>query len=514
MALPLIGAVLTSVLLFFSMPPWPTGWLAWVALAPLLYTTHDCKGRMAFFAFWVSGLLFWLFSLYWIPRTISTYGGMVPMPLALMALLAMSLYLGLYLAVAALLLGAGKRFGLPHWLVLPLGIVSGEYLRAHLLTGFPWLLLAHTQWSHPLTIQLSSLTGVWGVSFLLAMVNGAIIDLIFSLKTHRKKWGLVFPLLLTILTLCWGAWSLRQAPSSSKGGRGVKVALLQPNIGVHKKFDPSLVDNNTMANLQVFHRACGQHPDLVVFPETTLPFPLFQDMERSVSFLNEVSRCGVPTVVGTYHWTKRSDGYYSMNRAYLLNGYAATKGWYDKMHLVPFGEYVPLKRLFPFVTQIVGFRNGFTPGNSTRPLPFKEGGIGVLICYESIFPGIARSEVRDGAEFLVNMSNDSWFGDTLAPYQHLAAAVFRAVENRRWLMRATNSGISAFVDPWGRVVGRGGLYTREVLMHRVWPVKGETVATRSGDYLPICSLILTVLVLLLSLLTEARRRPGQNEQDR
>ena len=298
------------------------------------------------------------------------------------------------------------------------------------------------------------------------------------------------PLLVFVLVYAYGINGLGKGQRQAHG-RPVKVALLQPDIGVQRKFDPSLVGLNTRINLQIYNEGCKKRPDLMVFPETTLPFPLFQEPERTLQFLKAVDRCGVPTVVGTYHWHKLQDGYYSSNRAYLLNAKGMTLSWYDKVHLVPFGEYVPLKSVLPFITQMVGFKNGFTPGNGTRPLPFARGNLGILICYEAIFPGIARDEVRQGAEILVNMSNDAWFGKTLAPYQHLAAAVFRAVENRRWLVRATNSGISAFVDPWGRVVERGGLFKREVLVHKVYPRKGLTVAARWGDWFAWLCLFLT-----------------------
>jgi len=290
-AMPVLGALASALLLFFSMPPWPTSWLGWMAMVPLLFcsrlaeeTGSTAKGKGSpFLAWWLFGILFWLASLYWIPTTISTYGGMVPMPLAVSALLAMAAYLALYLGLIGPLLRQGWRLHVPTWLLLPLGLVAGEYLRAHLLTGFPWLLLGHSQWNHPLLIQVADLAGVWGVSFVVAMVNGAILDLTLAARAKRIDPWLLPPIILVVAVYGYGIRGLRQGiPSTLE--RPLRVAVLQPNLGVHKKFDPALVEPNTLANLAIYKEGCSRKPDLLVFPETTLPFPLFQEASRTLQF--------------------------------------------------------------------------------------------------------------------------------------------------------------------------------------------------------------------------------------
>ncbi len=432
------------------------------------------------------------------------------MPVALLTLAAMAIYLGLFTGGSGIIVLLGWRMDLPTWFTFPLAMVAGEYLRGHLFTGFPWLLLGHSQWNHPLLIQISDITGAWGVSFVVAMVNSAIFDAFARPRLKKRGLALLVPVAILVASMFYGEIKLH--PSAQQRAT-LKVALLQPNIGVHKKFDPKLVEPNTKINLEILQNACKETPDLVVFPETTLPFPLFQDPERTLLLWDEIRSCKAPVVVGSYRWVEGDDGYYSVNRAYLIDGNGTTLGWYDKTHLVPFGEYVPLKGLLPFLTQIVGFKNGFLPGKSLNPLPFSKGKLGVLICYESIFPEIARAEVRKGAEILVNMSNDAWFGKTLAPYQHLAAAIFRAVENRHWLIRATNSGISAFVDPTGKVVKRSDLFKREVLLGYVYPLRGETIAAKLGDWLPWLSLLMVAALLvrwLAKVKGKGKEKPGED----
>ncbi len=466
---------LSLVLYFFSFPPFSLFPLAWVAPLPLFWFTSSLTPGKRFFLWWLWGTFFFLAGLYWLPGTMKAYAP-VAWWQAWGALVALALYLGLFWGVwgwwSALLVDRG----VPSFVAFSLTLAFLEFLRGHLFTGFPWLLAAHTQAPFLPFIQSASLAGVYGVSFLLAWMWGGVFELLRGPR-RRGGWSLLLPLVL----VAWGWVRLDHPPK----GPVLRVALVQPNIPAQAKWDPDLAQKNARLVLRMMADACDK-ADLVVFPETVYPYPLFQYPQYTRPFLKVARNCPAYILVGTNQVVKKEGNYYYLNREYLLTR-GMILGFYDKIHLVPFGEYVPLGSFFPFLYKLAGYRAGYLPGKKLAPLPLPGSPLGVSICYESIFPSLVRREVKEGARLLVNVTNDAWFGRSLAPYQHLTGALFRAVENGRWLVRCANTGISALVSPRGRVEARTPLFTREVLQGKVEVLSGSTPYTLLGDWLPLLS---------------------------
>ncbi len=479
-------AFLFSLLLyFFSFPPFNLFPLAWVAPVPLFLKTSSLSKTRCFLLWWLWGGLFFLSGLYWLPGTMEVYAP-VAWWQAWGALVALALYLGLFLGLwgwSSVLL---KDMGIPSFLALAPSLAFLEFLRGHLFTGFPWLLAAHSQAPFLPLVQTVSLVGVFGVSFLLAWIWGSLLDLLEG----RRKRG-ILALFLPLALVVWG-WARLGV---SFEGKGYRVALVQPNIPAQAKWDPQKAQEQIDLLLGMMKKTCSG-VDLVVFPETVYPYPLFQYPQYTKPFLEVLRECPAYVLVGTNHIAEKAGKYFYMNREYLLSR-TVILGSYDKVHLVPFGEYVPLGEYLPFLYGLAGYRAGYLPGKTLSPIPLSGCPLGVTVCYEAIFPSLAREEVKKGARLLVNVTNDAWFGRSLAPYQHLTAALFRAVENGRWMVRCANTGISAIVSPKGRVVARTPLFTRRILRGRVKALSVVTPYTLLGDWLPMLSGGFTFLFVLL-----------------
>jgi len=460
--------------------------MAWIAPLPLLWAEDRYSFKYPFLLWWVWGTLFFLPSLSWLPGTMESYAPVASWQ-ALLAYGALSLYLGLYWGLWGWWSRRLLYSGIPAFLAFSLPLAFLEYLRGHLLSGFPWLLVAHSQASFLPFIQGASIIGVYGLSFLVAWFWGGIWEVI---KGKRKRGA--FSLLLPLALILWGGIRIHSIPH----GPSLKVALVQPNVPPRIKWDPAWGKAQMKLLIRMTKEACKQ-ARLVILPESAIPYYLFQDVEETRFFLKGVQNCKAHILVGTNHWVMKEKEAFLKNRAYLLSPQGQKEGYYDKIHLVPFGEYVPLARFLPFLSTLAGYRNGFLPGENTAPLPFPHIPLGVDICYEAIFPGLVRSQVRTGAKILVNITNDGWFGRSLAPYQHLTAALFRAVENGRWMVRCANSGISAIISPEGKIVASMPLFTRGILKGRVEKVTLTTPYTLLGDWLPLASGLISCIFLVM-----------------
>ncbi|MCF8062978.1 MAG: apolipoprotein N-acyltransferase, partial [Deltaproteobacteria bacterium] len=375
-----------------------------------------------------------------------------------------------------LLLSAGAWIGL-------------EYLRGRLLTGLPWCFLGHSQAARIQLIQISDLAGVYGVGFLVAAANLLVFHLVFDPRMRKNRTvvveGAVVAILLS-LTLVYGHLKTREPAGGAPFSEPVRTAIVQGNIDQSQKWLPEHQEKTLQTYRRLSLRAARQNPDLIVWPETAVPF-FFQDPSRlSAGVLDIPESTGADLLFGSpaYKGSGRQTRY--ANRAYLLSAEDRRVESYDKVHLVPFGEYVPLQRFLPFVHRLVPAAGDFRPGDRVEPLEAPGYSAGVLICFEAIFPGLARRQVEQGADILVNLTNDAWFGPTSAPFQHLSMSVFRAVETRRPLVRAANTGISAFVDVNGRVTRSSGLFQEAVLMSEVYPsTLPPTPYVRTGDLFPL-----------------------------
>ncbi len=454
---------------------------AWVWLAPALVCALARSPRGALADGWLSGTVFFLVLLRWLDHTFRHYSA-IPWPITWLPILGLAAYCGLYVGAATAAvswlktrLGPGRALAL-----VPVLWVAGEWIREWLMDGFPWGLLGYSQHRFLPVIQIAELTGVWGVSLLLVAVNGAIAAVV-GLGWRRAAPGLAVTAMLVAGTLAFGGHALgREQP---RPGRTVPIAVIQPSIEQSAKFDPAR-HAETIGIYERLTREAARPPKpaAVLWPETAAMIFLRGDPPL-LRWLTALSReLDTPILVGSVDRRQTPREQY-LNSAFLLTGQGISAK-YDKIHLVPFGEYVPLSGLIGFVRSWAEFISDFGAGQARTIFPLPGAPFGTVICYEVIFPDLFRSFVANGATFMVNITNDAWFGETSGPWQHLGMVPLRAVENRVAIVRAANTGVSAFVEPTGRVSPLLPLFERGVLRGQVQRRERVTLYTRFGDWLP------------------------------
>ncbi|MBW2622988.1 MAG: apolipoprotein N-acyltransferase, partial [Deltaproteobacteria bacterium] len=456
------AACLAGVTLALAFPPtaiWP---LSFCGLVPLLYAIDEKEFKDAFVFGFLAGLVQTVILIYWLYRVLTFYGGL-HMFLALPAFLLLSSYLAVYTGLFTLGLVFCRKYlniatGSMRWIILGSAIFTGlEYLRGTFLSGFPWQPLGASLVSSLSLVQFSDIFGTGGLTFIVVLVN---LSLFAAAKQYRIG-GLktaIFPVILVMAVLS-GLWiygQIRLTDIRSKVSEvpSKKVVVVQGSIEQPHKWDPAHRERILRSYQDLTLKAVDEKPWLIIWPETAVPF-FFLWEEQATDWLRSlVSGIKTPLLFGSPAFVRdgKEESYY--NRVYLLDSQGEVLDYYDKVHLVPYGEYVPLKRFFPYIKKITRAVGDYTGGEPGKLLKFEGQLIGVLICFEALFPDLARSQVSDGAAFLVNPSNDAWFGRSSAPRQLLYQAVLRAVENRRTMIRAVNTGISAIILPTGEIAGR------------------------------------------------------------
>lgn len=490
----LLWGLLSGVVLALSFPRPDLAPLAWVGLIPLLLVMP----RRPFAAGFAAGVGFFGLVLYWLNIVMTTYGQMHPV-FSVVAYLLLVAYLALFFGTATwAACRLQRRWGLSFVFTLPILWVGLEYLRSFLLSGFPWALLGYSQQNLAVMIQSADLFGVYGLSFLLVLVNVALAALIrwFWLRQGAVPWlGGSIAALLLAANLGYGL--LRLGEDLEGREKTLQVALVQGNIEQGLKWNPAF-QQTTVDIYRNLSRSAGgaRAPELIVWPESATPF-YYQDRSFLADQVTGVARdTGAFLLFGSPAYERSELDYRYLNSAFLLSAEGGVLGRSDKVHLVPFGEYVPFGRLFPFIDKLVVGIGDFSPG-VINPLPMNGSKAGVLVCFEGIFPELAREHVRQGADLLVNITNDAWFGRSSAPWQHLAMTRFRAVENRIWIARAANTGISAFITPAGRVTAHTPLFETAALTETVGLGATPTFYGRIGDLIPALFLGLGVFGLIL-----------------
>ena len=495
-------ALLSAVLQILSFPSPGLYFIGWIALAPLFVALIDRRysptltGCVLFAYF--SGVAWYAGTCYWIFHVMHSYGNLSS-PIAVGILVLFCLYLGLYHAAFGLLLGLATRtrlFANARVLVLaPFLWVAVELARTH-ITAFPWDLLGYSQVNNlPLT-RLATFTGVYGLSFAIALVN-SILALGFLMPRDRR--------MAVALTGVLGAIALQSGslvPYPESHPDHV-AALVQENLPIlESDWSPTFYDLTISQLVQLSGRGAsaaalgGSPPALIVWPESPAPFYTSdQKFQRWLSALAQDSHAYL--IVGSLGVGPKVGGKLEMfNSAQLVlpDGDWGTR--YDKIHLVPFGEFVPFRNWLSFAQALTHDIGEFSRGNQRNVLHVDGHGVGTFICYESIFPDEVLSFVRNRAELFVNISNDGWFGESGAPGQHLNMARMRAIENGRWLLRATNTGITASINPLGQVVAAATRKTRTVLEAPYSFESGTTFYTRHGDWFAGACAIISVLAFV------------------
>jgi apolipoprotein N-acyltransferase len=496
-------AVVSGLLLAASFPSIDIHVLAWIALVPLFSVL---KGKTLKEGFWLGGIfgvVFFTGTVYWVTNSVHFYGGIPLIPASFITLL-LCAYLALYTAV----FGAASAHLRNHHpslfvLAVPALWTTLELARTYVFTGFPWSLLGYSQYSILPIIQIADITGVYGVSFLIVLVNVTIAEFISS---RKSIFGLLAALVVTASALGYGWAKLH----TENGARGITVSVMQGNIEQDKKWDPAYQADTIAVYKRLTIGAMKRHPDLVIWPETATPF-YFTGARESDRILSEdlrrfVKQNKVPLLFGSPTFEIKPDrAIIGRNSAFLLSPDGAIRGVYHKTHLVPFGEYVPLKKLLFFVDKMVEAIGDFQSGSEytvmTVPAvtPDQAGGVKfcTVICYEIIFPDLVRRFVNNGAEVVTTITNDAWFGKTAAPYQHFSMAVFRAVENRVPIARAANTGISGFIDSNGHILAISNIFTEASLTQRIVPGVKKTFYTRYGDIFSYACLLFTLALLAI-----------------
>ncbi len=511
-AVGVLCACLSGLLMALSFPHWDLWPLAWIGMIPLLHALNGRTPREAAALGWIGGTLHYCIVLYWLVETMQAYGNLqFPLAAAVMSLLA--LYLGMYWALfgaVVALVRSATRTGLI-WIAPPLWCAL-EALRGVFLSGFPWALIGYSQWRLTPLIQVADLTGVLGLSFLLMWTNCSLWELSGGWRHRglphgrRALWCLGASVVMAGAALLYGAWRVPWVTAISREAPHVTVGIAQGNIEQHLKWNPDFQETTFRIYRDESLELARRGARLLVWPETAAPFLFQEDAVWRGRLLALAAEAGADILFGAL---AKGEGGGFYNRAYLIGPDRQVRGSYDKMHLVPFGEYVPLQRYLPFVRRMAHMIGDFSAGQDPRPLPSSTGAsVGVMICFESLFPEISRAFTRSGANVLANITNDMWFGDTAAPHQHLTLLTFRAVENRRWIVRAANTGISAFIDPAGRIVAKAPLFEPAVLVDNISTLRVHSFYSRYGDlFAHACCLWSAgmVLVSLGSVLFHRRR---------
>jgi len=492
-------SVTAGLCLVFSFSPFNLFPLAWIALVPLLTALSGKSVRSALMLGLTTGTAFFLGTIYWVFHSMHYYG-YLPVTVSISFLLVLCLYLGLYFGICAALFSyMHAKSKLPAVLTVPVLWVTLEYGRTYLLTGFPWALLGYSQHNFLALIQIADITGIYGVSFLVAACNGLVFDAVMNRKQSEspsilRKWPLVpviilFSVLIAAV-LFYGTMKLN-VPDQEKH---FKVSVIQGNIDQHRKWDRRVQQEIVDTYTRLTEEAAGDSPDLVVWPETAVPFTFGADKNFTDSLLSFQEKQGHYLLFGSVLAKDPNGG--AANSAVLLSPDGRTLSFYDKIHLVPYGEYVPLRKLLPFVEKLTGGIGDFIPGKERVVMDTPFATIGNLICYEIIFPDLVRDFVHNGANVLVTITNDAWFGNTSAPYQHFATAIFRAVENRVPVVRAANTGISGFIDSRGRVLIKSDIFAEAVLTEGISPGNKKSFYSQYGDIFAFLCVGGTVLMFI------------------
>ena len=510
-----ILAGISGILLILSFPSFNLFPLAWISLIPLLIALQSTSSwKSAFLHGYLTGSIFFLGLVYWI-ILLYPFANIFLTTLGCLLLVG---YLALYVGVfSALLHRLPWKSGLPFIFIVATIWTGLEWVCSWMMTGLPWGSMGYTQWNNLPAIQIASITGVHGVSFMVVLLNATIADVIRTYLTRKNQPDIhetspatskeksfsrftshvsrLIPIVIVIACIVYGAHVLSKPTDTTSD---IKIALVPGNIPQIEKWDPAFWPQIFERYMDLVKAADAEEPDLIVLPETAMRGEIFA-FEGNVyikelkQILNEQQ---IHLLTGTFHYTPEGKVY---NSVFLLSPTGEKLGSYSKIHLVPFGEYVPITRHLPNFIQL---SSGFEPGKSINlfPIPHTENNqMGIVICFESVFPNLFRKFVKKGASVMGILTNDAWFDGTAAPEQHLAMAPFRAVENRVAVFRCANGGISCIIDALGRTITTPipASDTENFLIGKI-PLKnhGETIYTRYGDWFPILCFLVSVLLIL------------------
>lgn len=478
--------------------------LAWIAFVPLFFAISNQKPIAAFLFGWTAGLVYFSGTLFWVTISMTEYGGLSwPASVSVMWLLVM--YLALYVGFfAALVQYCAKGDEKDLLFFTPVLWVVLEWIKGHFLTGFPWASLAYSQTGFLPVIQIADFGSIYSVGFVMVLFNRAVYLMLKQglhqgVHLREMRWKpLLIGVSVLLLTLLYGVFRLSRPSGDEKK---LTVSVIQGNIAQDQKWDRVYQDQTIKTyerlSLSILETSSPK-PSLIVWPEAALPF-IFRTEPGYEKMLHDLVRehqfnllFGAPSMK-----MEASGEITLLNSAYLLSPGKQTVSRYDKMHLVPFGEYVPFSEVLFFIQKLVEGVGRFVPGQAAVVFEIEGVKIGTVICFEVIFPELVRRFVKNGAVFMSTITNDAWFADSSAPYQHFSMVVFRAIENRVPFVRAANTGISGFVDAQGRILWATGLFVEAAATASLPLGNRRTLYTQFGDFFAALCGIIAVIYLCI-----------------
>lgn len=506
----LLAAAASGGLLVFAFPRHTQGWLAWVGLVPLLLVLPGRSLKEAFLLAYVTGVVFYSSSFAWMFE-VAGYTFLQHILLHLF----LGGYLGLFgLAFAFLCRRSGAATAL---IAVPFLWISLEYVRSHMgFLSYPTVLLAHSQHAYPRVIQIASITGAYGVSFLVAAANAALAGAAGRRQDLSRKERAALgaaAAAMAAATLIYGHVRV----SSPLAGKEIRVAVVQGNIAQGDKWDPRHAGTIMHTYEALTREAARGRPAMIVWPETATPWSITKDPALRREIARIAKNAEAYLLLGSAsHQKFQGAGARKAelrNSAFLFPPDGRDEAErYDKIRLLPFGEYLPLEGIVPWSYLGIPDLGRYIPGEKVKVLQGPGFRFAATICWENIFPEIVRRSVREGAQVIVNISNEAWFGRGSCPYQFLSVSVLRAVENGSYVVRCANTGISCFIDPRGRVVdrvrGEDGreIFVQGVLSGVVAPRERETIYTRSGEIIVWLSMIISLGFLIEAIRTKTGDR--------
>ena len=507
----LISAIISGILSFAAFPSYDLSFLIWFGMVPLLICLTQSRSVQGFFLSLLAGMVFFIGIFNWI-LIIPEYTYLHHTLLAL--------YLGSYFGFFGFIVSlVSRRRGSTAGLIIsPFIWISMEYFRSNFFfLALPWGLLAHSQYQNPMLIQAASFIGAYGVSFLIVLVNAAIAALCYTLYKGRSTVAaktfnreiVVFvgtTAVIFIIILIYGY----VVTSKTIVGNKLRISVVQGNIEQSKKWDPKYASMIMETYTELTQRVSKEKPDLIVWPETATPRAINSDPRLMKQVKQLVMSANTPLLLGSSNLSKYKpkdpkSAKYS-NSAYLIPPVSGKRKFqrYDKILLFPFGEYLPMKKKLPWSFINIPDIKGFLPGKKFRILNLDGSRFAVTICWENIFPQIVRQFVKNRAQFIINITNEAWFGETAAPYQFLSMSIFRAVENGLYVIRCANTGISSFIDPCGRVIDRvkgedgKDTFVKGFLTDEIVPLESNTIYTRYGDWFVWFCMIAAAIFILFA----------------
>ncbi|HVN29121.1 MAG TPA: apolipoprotein N-acyltransferase [Candidatus Binataceae bacterium] len=509
----------SGLALALAFPKFDVSLLAWVAFVPFFYAVEGEPLKNIFWWGWLQGLACYVGSLYWVVITLNEFAGVN----FILSLIPMVLLAGVVGSFTAVSMWTGefcaRRLRIPLVITMPIAWAAVELMRTYFPIGFPWNLLGETQYRNLALIQFAEFTGSYGISALIIFFN--VVIFMVRLRRGSPRLQTISLSILTVLMVAaigFGNWRTHELKSIKPAG-SFRVAMVQGDIPQSVKWDANALAPTFKIYTEQSEQGAKQGADLIVWPEAAATF-IFQPDDRypvtveddaayRTALLQLARDLGKPILFGAPALVVHNDHVTGFaNRAYLVSAQGQVAAWYDKIQLVPFGEYVPYRALLGyFVNRIVHGMGDMVPGERQTLFDVNGAKLSVLICYESIFPDLARRSVKEGADVMVNITNDAWYGTSSAPYQLLAMAAMRSVETKVPMIRVANTGISAIILDDGSITATTPLFKRGTEIEDVAWHPMRTLYTVIGDVFADLCAILTAIALMFGWLRPRKLKP-------